>query len=89
MLYLGVNPSQHGLVNVAVAAAVANMGSSAYPRMMLPESLHMSSMQPIPSLNVYPQGSRISRECSLEVSIVDPCTPASVTIDLNATPVAG
>ena len=37
LLYLVVNPSHHGLV-FAVAAAGASTGSSAYPRMMLPES---------------------------------------------------
>ncbi|KAE8805316.1 DNA repair protein rhp54 [Hordeum vulgare] len=43
---------------------------------------------PIPGFHVYPQGSRFSGECSPEVSIVAPSTPAPVTIDLNATPVA-
>ncbi|KAE8799460.1 DNA repair protein rhp54 [Hordeum vulgare] len=46
-------------------------------------------MQSIPGFHVYPQGSRFSGECSSEVSIVAPFTLASVTIDLNATPVAG
>ncbi|KAE8815236.1 DNA repair protein rhp54 [Hordeum vulgare] len=88
LLYLGVNPSQHGLVAV-VAAAVANTGSSAYPRMVLPESPHASSTQPIPGFHVYPQGNRFSRECSPEVSIVAPSTPVPVIIDVNATPVVG
>ncbi|KAE8773990.1 DNA repair protein rhp54 [Hordeum vulgare] len=89
LLYLGVNPSHHGLVNPAVVAAVVSTGSSAYPRMMLPESPRASCTQPIPGLHVYPQGSRFSGECLPEVSIVAPSMPASVTIDLNATPVAG
>ncbi|KAE8772752.1 hypothetical protein D1007_55193 [Hordeum vulgare] len=38
LLYLGVNPGHHGLVNAVVAAAAASTGSSPYPRMMLPES---------------------------------------------------
>ncbi|KAE8785390.1 Phospholipid-transporting ATPase 1 [Hordeum vulgare] len=89
LLYLGVNPSQHGLVNTAVAAAAASMGSSAYPRMMLPESSRVSCMQLIPGFHAYLQGNRFSGKCSLEVSIVAPSTPAPVTIDLNAAPVAG
>ncbi|KAE8813301.1 DNA repair protein rhp54 [Hordeum vulgare] len=46
-------------------------------------------MQPIPGFHVYPQGSCFSGECSPEVSIFAPSTPAPVTIDLNAAPVAG
>ncbi|KAE8820311.1 hypothetical protein D1007_01734 [Hordeum vulgare] len=38
LLYLGVNTSQHELLNATIAVAAANMGSSAHPRMMLPES---------------------------------------------------
>ncbi|KAE8820700.1 DNA repair protein rhp54 [Hordeum vulgare] len=57
--------------------------------MMLPESPRASSTQPVPGFYVYLQGSRFSGECSSEVSIVAPFTPVPVTIDLNATPVAG
>ncbi|KAE8790066.1 hypothetical protein D1007_35673 [Hordeum vulgare] len=89
LLYLGVNPSQHGLVNADVAAVVASTGSSAYPWMMRSKSPRTSSTQPIPGFHIYPQGSHFSEECLLEVSIVAPSTPASMTIDLNATSVAG
>ncbi|KAE8795190.1 putative serine/threonine-protein kinase [Hordeum vulgare] len=89
LLYLGVNPSQHGLVNAAVATAATSMSSLGYPRMMLPESPCAPCEQPIPGFHVYPQGIRFSEECSSEVSIATPSTPASVTIDLNATSVAG
>ncbi|KAE8777027.1 DNA repair protein rhp54 [Hordeum vulgare] len=57
--------------------------------MMLPESPHASSTQPIPGFHVYLHGSRFSGECSPEVSIVAPSTPAPVTFDLNATSMAG
>ncbi|KAE8811789.1 DNA repair protein rhp54 [Hordeum vulgare] len=45
----------------------------------------------IPGFHVYPQASHLSEECSLEVSVVAPSTPAfaPVPVDLNATPVAG
>ncbi|KAE8805524.1 putative serine/threonine-protein kinase [Hordeum vulgare] len=89
LLYLGVNPRKHGLVNTGVAATAASTGSSAYTRMMLPESPRASCTQPIPGFHVYPQGSRFSGECSLEVGIVAPFMPAPVTINLNTTPVAG
>ncbi|KAE8808925.1 DNA repair protein rhp54 [Hordeum vulgare] len=88
LLYLGVNPSQHGLVNVTVAAAAASTGSSTYPRMMLPESPRTSCTQLIPGFHIYSQGSCFSGECSPEVSIVAPSKPAPVTIDLNVAPVA-
>ncbi|KAE8795821.1 hypothetical protein D1007_29262 [Hordeum vulgare] len=57
--------------------------------MMLPESSRVSFTQSIPGFHLYPQGSRFFGECSPKVSIVSPSTPASVTIDLNATSVAG
>ncbi|KAE8768800.1 putative serine/threonine-protein kinase [Hordeum vulgare] len=60
LLYLGVNPSQHELVNAAVAAAAANTVSLAYPQMMPPESPRASSTQSIPGFHVYPQRSRFS-----------------------------
>ncbi|KAE8799973.1 DNA repair protein rhp54 [Hordeum vulgare] len=56
--------------------------------MMLSESPHASCTHPIPGFHVYPQGNRFSGECSLEVSIVAPSSPAPVTIDLNVAPVA-
>ncbi|KAE8768542.1 C2 domain-containing protein [Hordeum vulgare] len=87
LLYLGVNPSQHRLVNTIVDAAAANTGSSTYPRMMLQESPHASCTQPIPGFHVYLQGSCFFEECSPEVSIVAPSRPAPATIDLNAAPV--
>ncbi|KAE8806390.1 hypothetical protein D1007_17443 [Hordeum vulgare] len=86
LLYLGVNPSQHGLVNTAIDAAAPNTGSSAYPRMMRPESPRAYSTHPISGFHVYPQGRRFSGECSLNVTIVAPSTPAPMTIDINATP---
>ncbi|KAE8794421.1 putative serine/threonine-protein kinase [Hordeum vulgare] len=85
---LGLNPIQHGLVNAAVAAAV-NTGSSAFPRTVLPDSPRASACNLVPGFHVYPQASRLSRECSPEVSVVAPSTPTPATIDLNATPVAG
>ncbi|KAE8780424.1 DNA repair protein rhp54 [Hordeum vulgare] len=85
---LGLNPSQHGLVNTAVAAAVST-GSSSFPRALLSDSPRASSCNPVPGFHVYPQASRLSGECLLEVSMVAPSTPAPTTIDLNATPVAG
>ncbi|XBI95510.1 hypothetical protein VPH35_031961 [Triticum aestivum] len=84
---LGLNPSQHGLVQAAVAAA--STGSSAFPRMVLPDSSRASACNPIPGFHVYLQASRLSGECSPDVSVVAPSTPAPAPIDLNATPVAG
>ncbi|XP_048546799.1 uncharacterized protein LOC125525835 [Triticum urartu] len=43
----------------------------------------------MPRFNVYPQASRLSGECSPEVSVVAPSMPVPASIDLNATPVAG
>ncbi|KAE8811841.1 Cysteine-rich receptor-like protein kinase 10 [Hordeum vulgare] len=82
---LGLNPSQHDLVDAAVTAAVST-GSSAFPRMVLPDSPDASACNPVPGFHVYAQPSRLSWECSPEVSVVAPSTP--VPIDLNATPVA-
>ena len=84
---LGVNPSQHSLVQAAVAAA--STGSSAFPRMVLPDSPRASACNPVPGFHVYPQASRLSGECSPDVSVVAPSTPAPAPIDLNATPVVG
>ncbi|XBH68748.1 hypothetical protein VPH35_096821 [Triticum aestivum] len=84
---LGVNPSQRSLVQAAVA--VASTGSSAFPRMVLPDSPRASVCNPIPGFHVYPQASRLSGECSPDVSVVAPSTPAPAPIDLNATPVVG
>ncbi|KAE8767980.1 DNA repair protein rhp54 [Hordeum vulgare] len=85
---LGLNPSQHCLVNAVVAAAVTT-GSSAFPRALLPDSPRASSCNPVPGFHVYPHASRLSGECSPEVSVVAPSTPVPTTIDLNTTPVAG
>ncbi|KAE8777629.1 DNA repair protein rhp54 [Hordeum vulgare] len=85
---LWLNPSQQGLVNAAVDAAVST-GSSAFPRALLPYSARASSCNPVHSFHVYLQASCLSGECSHEVSVVAPSTPAPTTIDLNATPVAG
>ncbi|SPT19929.1 unnamed protein product [Triticum aestivum] len=82
---LGVNPNQHSLVQAAVA--VASTGSSAFPRMVLPDSPRASACNPIPGFHVYSQASRLSGECSPDVSVVAPSTPAPASIDLNATPV--
>ncbi|KAE8811616.1 DNA repair protein rhp54 [Hordeum vulgare] len=84
---LGLNPSQHGLVNAVVAASVRT-GSSAIPRMVLPDSLDASACNQVPGFHVYPQASRLSGECSPEVSLVAPSTPAPATVELNATPMA-
>ncbi|XBI24408.1 hypothetical protein VPH35_049515 [Triticum aestivum] len=87
---LGVNHSQHGLVQAAVAAA--STGSSAFPRMVMPDSPRASACNPVPGSHVYPQASRISGECSPRASAcnpVTPSTPAPAPIDLNATPVVG
>ncbi|XBH71874.1 hypothetical protein VPH35_099271 [Triticum aestivum] len=84
---LGLNPGQHGLLNAAVAAA--STGSSAFPRMMLPDSPRASACNPVPGFHVYPQASCLSGECSPNVSVVTPSTPAPAPINLNATPVAG
>ena len=84
---LGVNPSQHSLVQAAVAAA--STCSSAFPRMALPDSPRASACNPVPGFHVYPQASRLSGECSPDVSVVAPSTPAPAPIDLNATLVAG
>ncbi|XBJ20193.1 hypothetical protein VPH35_011054 [Triticum aestivum] len=82
---LGVNPSQHSLVQAAVAAASTD--SSMFPRMVLPESPRASARNPVPGFHVYPQASRLFGECSPDVSVVAPSTPAPAPIDLNATPV--
>ncbi|KAE8799222.1 putative serine/threonine-protein kinase [Hordeum vulgare] len=75
LLYLGVNPSHHGLVKAVVAAAAASTGLSAYPRMMLPESSRASCTQQILGFHVYPQGIRFSGECSLEPQLLMPQLP--------------
>ena len=82
---LGLNHSQHGLVYAAVAAA--STGSSAFHLTVLPDSPRASACTPVPDFHIYPQASHLSGECSLEVSVVAPSTPAP--IDLNATPVDG
>ncbi|XP_044444553.1 uncharacterized protein [Triticum aestivum] len=84
---LMLNLGQHGLVNAVVAAA--STGSSAVPRMMLPESPRTLACNPVPGFHVYPRASHLSGECSPDVSVVAPSTPAPAPIDLNATPVAG
>ncbi|KAE8801463.1 putative serine/threonine-protein kinase [Hordeum vulgare] len=55
---LGLNPSQHGLVNAVVAAAVS-IGSSAFRRAVLPDSPGVSARNPVPGFHVYPQASRL------------------------------
>ncbi|KAE8786090.1 DNA repair protein rhp54 [Hordeum vulgare] len=86
LLYLGLNPGQHGLINAVVTTT--STGSSAFPRMVLPESPCASTIQPIPGFHIYPKASRLSGECSSKVSVVAPSTPAPAPINLNATPVA-
>ena len=85
LLYLGLNPGQHGLTNTVVAAA--STCPCAFPRMVLPESPRVSATHLIPSFHISPEASQLYGECSPEVSVVAPSTPAP--IDLNATPVAG
>ncbi|SPT17049.1 unnamed protein product [Triticum aestivum] len=84
---LGVNPSQHSVLQAAVATA--STGSSAFPRMVLPDSPRASACNPVPGFHVYPQASRLSGECSPDVSVIAPSTPAPAPIDHNATPVVG
>ncbi|KAE8799326.1 putative serine/threonine-protein kinase [Hordeum vulgare] len=84
---VGLNPNHHGFVNAVVAAA--NTGSFAYPRMVLPDSPRALACTPMPSFYIYPRAFRLSGECSPEVSVLAPFTPAPAPIDLNATPVAG
>ncbi|KAE8792509.1 putative serine/threonine-protein kinase [Hordeum vulgare] len=84
---LVLNPSQHGLVNAVVADAV-NTGSSAFPRTVLLDSPRASSCNPVPVFHVYPQASRLSRDCSPEVSVVAPSMPSPAPFDLSTTPVA-
>ncbi|XP_048574160.1 uncharacterized protein LOC125554780 [Triticum urartu] len=84
---LGLNAGQHGLLNAAVASA--STGSSAFPRMMLPDLTRASACNSVPGFHVYPQPSRLSGECSPDVSVFAPSTPAPAPIDLNATPAAG
>ena len=54
---LGVNPSQHSLVQAAVATA--STGSSVFPQMVLPDSPRASTCNPVPGFHVYPQASRL------------------------------
>ncbi|KAE8802317.1 hypothetical protein D1007_21863 [Hordeum vulgare] len=56
---LGLNPSQHGLLNAAVAIAVST-GSSAFPRTVLSNSPDASACNLMPGFHVYPQASRLS-----------------------------
>ncbi|KAE8779269.1 hypothetical protein D1007_47696 [Hordeum vulgare] len=56
---LGLNPSQHGLINAAVTAAVST-GSSAFPRTVLPDSPGTSACNPVPGFHVYPQASEMA-----------------------------
>ncbi|KAE8785669.1 DNA repair protein rhp54 [Hordeum vulgare] len=81
LLYLGLNPGQHGLVNAIVPAA--NTSLSAFPWMALPESPRASTTHPIPVFLMYPQASHLSDECSTEVSAMAPSMPAH--IDLSTT----
>ncbi|KAE8805422.1 DNA repair protein rhp54 [Hordeum vulgare] len=83
LLHLGLNRGQQELVNAAMAMAI--IGSSTFPRMALLESPHASTAQPTAGLHVYPQASRLSGECSPEVSMVVPSTPAPASIDLKVT----
>ncbi|KAE8768244.1 DNA repair protein rhp54 [Hordeum vulgare] len=57
--------------------------------MVLLESSRASTTHPIPGFHVYPQASRLPGECSPEVSMVAPSTPAPTAIDLKAIRVAG
>ncbi|KAE8782003.1 DNA repair protein rhp54 [Hordeum vulgare] len=71
----------------AIAAAMQQEDTNARLKAVTREALLY--LGPIPAFHVYPQGRRFSGECSPKVSIVAPSTPAPVTIDLNAKPVAG
>ncbi|XBJ25575.1 hypothetical protein VPH35_003198 [Triticum aestivum] len=57
--------------------------------MVMPDSPRASACNPVPGFHVYPQASRLSGECSPDVSVVAPSTPAPTPIDLNAIPVVG
>ncbi|KAE8813491.1 putative serine/threonine-protein kinase [Hordeum vulgare] len=52
-LCMGLSPSQHGLINAFVAAAVST-GSSAFLQTVLPDSLGVSACNPVPGFHVYP-----------------------------------
>ncbi|KAE8777260.1 DNA repair protein rhp54 [Hordeum vulgare] len=84
---LGLNPNQHGLINAVVAAT--STGSSVFPSDGAARLAHASACNPMPGFYVYPQASRLSGECSSQVSVVPPSTSVPVPIDLNTTPVAG
>ncbi|KAE8790997.1 DNA repair protein rhp54 [Hordeum vulgare] len=84
---MGLNSSQHGLINVVVASAVST-GSPAFPRTVLPDSPSASACNLVPGFHIYPQASRLSGECSPMVSMVAPSTLAPAPIDVNATLVA-
>ncbi|KAE8777690.1 hypothetical protein D1007_49500 [Hordeum vulgare] len=56
---LGLNPSQHGLVNAVVAATVST-GSSAFPWTLLPDSPDVSVCNPVPGFHVYSHASCLS-----------------------------
>ncbi|KAE8781327.1 DNA repair protein rhp54 [Hordeum vulgare] len=88
LLYLGVNPSQHVLVKRRRCRSHGQHGlvniSSDDVVGVVARVLHAADSR-LPRL---PQGIRFSGKCSPEVSIVAPSTPAPVSIDLNAMPVA-
>ncbi|XBH97872.1 hypothetical protein VPH35_127481 [Triticum aestivum] len=67
---LGLNPSQHGLVQATIAVASTNL--SVFSRMVLPDSPRASACNPIPGFHVYPQASRLSGECSADAAGYDP-----------------
>ncbi|KAE8780552.1 hypothetical protein D1007_46346 [Hordeum vulgare] len=78
---LGLTPSQHGLVNVVVAAA--STGSSVFPWMVLPDSPRASAFRCSASTSI--------RRPPASLGCAAPSTPAPAPapIDLNATSIAG
>ncbi|KAE8799453.1 putative serine/threonine-protein kinase [Hordeum vulgare] len=77
LLYLGLNPGHHGLVNAAMATT--STGPSEFPQMVLPGWPRASVTRPIPGFHVYPQAFRLVGEYSPEVSVVAPSTLAPRT----------
>ncbi|KAE8819970.1 DNA repair protein rhp54 [Hordeum vulgare] len=87
LLYLGLNPDQHGLVKCRHGRGqhrLVHVSSDGAARVARRTATH-----PIPVFHVYPQASRLSGKCSPEVSALAPSTPVPAPIDLNTTPVVG
>ncbi|KAE8803599.1 hypothetical protein D1007_20550 [Hordeum vulgare] len=85
LMMLGINLGQHGLVAVAVAAAITGSSLPLTPRMSITPQAHGFQRH-------YPQTSRLSNSMgsgSPEVSVIVLAKPAAAGIGLNAMPVGG